>query len=172
MKTTRYLLCMLAATTTLFAAGCATVNTRHAYSGKQRDAADLALVLGTTQQTYNVLSPSRSRISVMSVDDDSTVPWYSPSAYPTAVYVLPGRHKLDMRYEHVHGVADGSIWVDALTNRTYQVKVMNPEGRTTRVYFVVEDITAQTLVGGEEGAAAAQSPTTPAPATAPTESGK
>lgn len=163
MKKTRYLLCMLAATT-LFAAGCATVNTRHAYSGEQRDTADLALVLGTTQQTYNVLSPSRSRISIMSVDDDSTVPWYSPSAYPTTVYVLPGRHKLGLRYEHVHGVADGSIWVDALTNRTYQVKVMNPEGRTTRVYFVVEDITAQTLVGGEENAAEAQTITAPAPA--------
>lgn len=166
MKTTRNLLCIIGATATLFAAGCATVNTRHAYSGEQRDPGELALVLGTTQQTYNVLSPSRDRLSIMRVDDDSTVPWYSPSAYPTAVYVLPGRHKLDMRYEQVHGVADGSIWVDALTNRTYQVKVMNPEGRTTRVYFVIEDITAQTLVGGEEKATTTPAATaTPAPET-------
>lgn len=135
------------------ALGCASVGTRHAYRGAPQDPSGLAMILGTTQQTYNVFSPSRSRISISRVDDRSTVPWYSPSAYPTAVYVLPGKRKLDVQYEHVHGVANGSIWVDAQSNRTYQIKVMNPEKRTTRVYFVIEDITAQTLVGGESSAA-------------------
>jgi len=40
--------------------------------------------------------------------------------------------------------------VDATAKRTYQIKVMNPEERTERVYFVIEDVTAQTLVGGAE----------------------
>lgn len=153
MKTMRLLLCLIGSTAGLFTMGCASVGTRHAYSGAPRDRSELAAVLGTTQQTYNVFSPARERISISQVDDHNTVPWYSPSAYPTAVYVLPGRHKLDIQYEHVHGVANGTIWVDALSNRTYQVKVMNPEGRTARVFFIIEDITAQTLVGGEEGAA-------------------
>jgi hypothetical protein len=92
------------------------------------------------------------------VDDKSTLPWYSLSSLPGAVYVLPGRRKLDVRYEHVSGVADGSIWIDALPRRVYQLKVMNPERRTSRVYFVVEDITAQTLVGGGEQAPAGATP--------------
>lgn len=139
--------------------GCATTTPKHAYKGAQLPPSELALVVGTTQRTYNVLSPSRERISISRVDDRNTVPWYSMSSLPTAVYVQPGRRKVDVMYEHVHGIASGTIWVDALAERTYQIKVMNPERRTTRVFFVVEDITAQTLVGGAE-----QAPTT-APAT-------
>ncbi len=166
MKTIRTLTALIAATATLLTIGCATVSTRHAYSGPEKDTAELALVLGTTQATYKVLSPARERISIAEVDDDSTVPWYSPTAYPTAVYVLPGRHKLDVQYEYIHGVARGTIWVDAVSNRTYQVKVFNPEGRTAQVFFLVEDVTAQTLVGGEEGAASSAAPA-PAPAAVP-----
>lgn len=144
--------------TALLATGCATSSPHHAYKGVQRPPSELALVVGTTQQTYNVLSPSRERISISRVDDRSTVPWYSVSSLPTAVYVQPGRRKVEALYEHVNGVANGTIWVDALAGRTYQIKVMNPERRTTRVYFVVEDITAQTLVGGAEEAPAAAAP--------------
>lgn len=144
----------------LWTTGCATTTPLHAYRGPQQPAEQLALVVGTTQQTYNVLSPSRERISIARVDDRNTIPWYSMSSLPTQVHVLPGRRKVDVRYEHVHGVAEGSIWVDALAERVYQIKVMNPERRTTRVYFVVEDITAQTLVGGAE-------PEPPAAPTAP-----
>jgi hypothetical protein len=138
--------------------GCATTAPRHAYEGPQQPVDRLALIVGTTQETYNVFSPSRERISIARVDDKNTVPWYSFSSLPTAVHVLPGRRKVDVRYEHVHGVAEGSIWVDTLPQRVYQLKVMNPERRTTRVYFVVEDITAQTLVGGGEQAPSAAAP--------------
>ncbi len=150
MKTIRTLVLIATSAATLLTIGCATVRTRHAYSGPAKDPAELALILGTTQATYKVLSPARERISIAEVDDDSTVPWYSPSAYPTSVYVEPGRHKLDVQYEYIHGVARGTIWVDAISNRTYQVKVFNPEGRTAQVFFLIEDVTAQTLVGGSE----------------------
>ncbi|HMP74810.1 MAG TPA: hypothetical protein PKE12_00800 [Kiritimatiellia bacterium] len=152
MRTFRLLLALAGVSIALLSVGCASPGVKHAYKGERQDPAELAVVLGTTQQTYNVFSPSRERITISRVDDRSTIPWYSPSAFPTAVYVQPGRRKLDIQYEHVHGVANGSVWVQAHTNRTYQIKVMNPEKRTQRVFFVIEDITAQTLVGGLENA--------------------
>ena len=164
MKSIKSLLGLAGVSIALLSVGCASPGVKHAYKGPAQEPAALALVQGTTQQTYNVFSPSRERISISRVDDRGTIPWYSPSAYPTAVYVQPGRRKLDIQYEHIHGVANGSVWVQALTNRTYQIKVMNPEKRTQRVYFVIEDITAQTLVGGVEnapeagGAAPAEAP--------------
>ena len=130
--------------------GCATPGTKHAYTGEARPLEELALILGTTNGAVNIVNPQGERISFSAVDDDSTVPWYSPAPYPTSVYVLPGRHKLDIEYDHVHGVARGSVWMNAMSNRIYQVKVMNPDERTQRVYFVLQDVTAQTLVGGQE----------------------
>lgn len=165
MKTIRFALGLIGTATALFTMGCATPGTPHAYKGKQLDPSELALIVGTTQRVRNVLSPSRERVSIAEVDGNSMVPWYSPAANPTAVYLLPGRHKLDIQYEYVHGVATGPIWVDALSNRTYRVKAMSPEGRTAQVFFVIEDITAQTLVGGEEDAATTTA--APAPAAAP-----
>lgn len=143
----------------LGATGCATTNVRHVYPGEPKPAAEVAAIVGTTNDTYSIFRPSKERISFMAVNDEDTTPWYSLSAYPTTIYVEPGRHKVDVQYEHIHGVARGPIWVDAKSNRTYRIKVMNPEQRTQRVYFVVEDITAQSLVGGSSEA----TPSTPAP---------
>lgn len=161
MKLCRSVMCLIGLASGMMVAGCATPGTPHAYDGAQLEPANLALILGTTNRIRNVVSPSRERISITRVDDDETIPWYSLGAYPGSVYVLPGKHKLDIQYEYVHGVARGPIWVDAQTSRVYQVKVMNPQARTERVYFVIQDVTAQTLVGGREGAApapAAQAP--------------
>ena len=130
--------------------GCATPGVKKAYEGPDLPAEALATVQGTTNGQFSVFNPQRERISISRVDDENTVPWYSWSDLPTAVQVLPGKRKLDVQYEHIHGVARGPIWVDARSNRTYQIRVRNPEARTERVYFLIEDITAQTLVGGSE----------------------
>lgn len=146
--------------------GCSTPGIRHAYDGPEKKPLELATIIGTTNQAYALFNPSKERISFLEVDDDSTVPWYSPAAYPTAVYVEPGKRKINVQYEHIHGVARGPIWVDAMSNRTYRVKVMNPQARTERVYFVIEDITAQTLVGGSESVTP-EPPTTATPPAQP-----
>ncbi len=143
-------LCTISSASVLFSAGCASPGIQDAYDGPRKKPVELASVLGITTPAHMAFSPSRERLSFMSVDGDSTVPWYSPASYPTAIYVLPGKRKVEVQYEHVHGVARSPIWVDARSNRTYQVKVMNPQSRTERVYFVIEDTTAQTLVGGTE----------------------
>ena len=130
--------------------GCAAPGVQHTYSGPARPAAELALLTGTTNSPTTFLNPARERLSFLRVDGTNTVPWYSPSAPPTAIYVLPGRHQVDVQYEHIHGVARSPVWVQAQSNRSFRVKVMNPEGRTQRLYFVIEDVTAQTLVGGTE----------------------
>lgn len=148
MKRMQMLACLAGLGATLCTVGCASPGIRHAYGGPRKAPAELATVWGTTNQGYRVFSPARERISITEVDGDSTTPWYSMASYPTAVHILPGRHKLDVQYEFIHGVANGPVWVDAQTNRTYQIKVMNPQARTQRVYFVIEDVTAQTLVGG------------------------
>lgn len=162
MKAKKRLMMLMGCCAGLMAVGCSTPGIRHAYEGPEKKPDQLAVILGTTNQAYKVFNPNKERISFLEVDDDSTIPWYSLSAYPTAVYVEPGKRKIDVQYEHIHGVARGPIWVDALSNRTYRVKVMNPQARTERVYFVIEDITAQTLVGGAESVTPA--PATPAPA--------
>ena len=131
--------------------GCATVRVQRAYDGAVRTPAELATIWGSTNLGLRAIGPGSERIFITAVDDDSTVPWYSLAAAPKAVQVLPGRHKVGVRYEYIHGVANGEIWVDALAGRAYQVKVLNPGDRTVRVYFVIEDITAQSLVGGSQG---------------------
>lgn len=143
---------LLAGFMVALATGCATTSVRQVYPGEARPTAEVATNVGTTNDTYSIFRPSRERLSFMAVNDENTTPWYSLSPYPTAIQVLPGRHKVDVQYEHVHGVARGPIWVDAKSNRTYRIKVMNPEQRTQRVYFVVEDISAQSLVGGSSEA--------------------
>ena len=130
------------------ASGCATRGTHHAYPGAQRDPAELATVLGTTNSNTRIIGATGERLTFMSVDGKSTVPWYSLAPYPTSIYVLPGRREVEIQYEYIHGVARTPLWVQAQSNRSYRVKVMNPEGRTERLYFVIEDVTAQTLVGG------------------------
>lgn len=160
MKTHHMAVCLIGLAAGALTMGCATSGIKHAYDGQPRAPADLAVILGTTNTAFQGFSPSRERISIARVDDDDTLPWYSMASYPTAVYVLPGKRKLDVQYEYVHGVATGPIWVDAQSNRTYQVKVMNPQSRTERVYFVIQDITAQTLVGGQDS----RTPETAAPA--------
>jgi hypothetical protein len=166
MKFNHAAVCLAGMVSGLVSMGCATPGTPHAYDGAARDPAELALVLGTTNKARNVMSPSRERISITRVDDDETIPWYSLGSYPSSVYILPGKRKLDVQYEYVHGVARGPIWVEAQSNRAYQVKVMNPQSRTERVYFVIQDVTAQTLVGGQQNEAAAP---VAAPAPAPAE---
>ena len=141
------------------ATGCATTSVRQVYPGEARPVSEIATIVGTTNDTYSIFRPSRERLSFMAVNDENTTPWYSLSPYPTTIQVLPGRHKVDVQFEHVHGVARGPIWVEAKSNRTYRIKVMNPEQRTQRVYFVVEDISAQSLVGGSSEA----TPENPAP---------
>jgi len=152
MKTRMHMALVAGTLAGLATAGCSTPGILHAYPGPEQDPAGLAKVVGTTQTTARAFSPNRQKISIVEVNDRGTIPWYSLSDHPTAVYVPPGRHKVDVRFEHIHGVANGSIWVDAHSNRTYQVKVLNPQARTERVYFILEDITAQTLVGGTEKA--------------------
>ena len=137
---------------TIISLGCTAPGLKKAYPGADQPAQALATVQGTTNEGYRMFSPTKERISISRVDDDNTVPWYSFSPYPTAVQVLPGKRKLDVQFEHIHGVARGPIWVDARSNHVYQIKVMNPQARTERVYFVIEDITSQTLVGGSEPA--------------------
>ena len=134
----------------LLTVGCASPGIVHAYKGAEQKPNKLAVIQGSTNEPYSVLRAPKERISITHVDGDRTIPWFSMTAYPTAVYVQAGKHKLDVQYEHIHGVANGPIWVDATAKRTYQIKVMNPEERTERVYFVIEDVTAQTLVGGAE----------------------
>lgn len=131
-------------------AGCATTRVQRAYQGAERAPAELATVWGSTNQGLRAVGPGRERIYIMSVDDESTVPWYSMASAPAGVQVLPGRHKVGVRYEYIHGVANGDIWVDASAGQVYQVKVLNPDDRTVRVYFVIENITAQSLVGGTQ----------------------
>jgi hypothetical protein len=150
MKTPRRWLMTAGLGTALLATGCATARIQHAYSGEQRPPAELATVLGKSSEGLRAFGPGRERITFLSVDDRDTVPWYSIASPPGGVYVPAGRHKLGVRYEFVHGAAAGPVWVDARSNHTYQVKVLNPGDRTERIYFVVEDITAQTLVGGSE----------------------
>ncbi len=132
------------------AAGCASTGPRHAYEGSPRDPSELATVRGTTNSASGAFNPRVDRLSFTRVDGDRTVPWYSPESYPSVIYIAPGKRKVDVAYEYIHGVANSPVWIDARTNHTYQVKVMTTEGRTERVYFVVEDVTAQTLVGGTE----------------------
>lgn len=144
----------------LLSVGCATQGVRHAYDGPQKAPHELAKVIGTTNVNVRVFG-QRDRISIVEVDDDNVLPWYSLASAPTAVYVEPGRHKIGARYEWVHGVANGPIWVNAHSNRVYQIKVMNPESRTERVYFVIEDVTAQTLVGGGDAPATPPAPAQP-----------
>ncbi len=132
----------------IVATGCSTVGTRQAYDGPVRPAQEVATIVGTTNDTFSLFSPSAERISLMTINDDNMSPWYSLSPYPTAVQVLPGRTKVEVQYEHIHGVARGPVWVEAQSNRVYRIKVMNPQSRTQRIYFVVEDITGQSLVGG------------------------
>ena len=134
----------------LLSVGCASPGIKHTYEGTKLTTNELALVLGIAEPTLQKLNPTREKLSFLSVDDDATVPWYSLESYPTSIYVLPGKHKVEVRYEYRHGAATSPLWVDARSNRTYQVKIMNPESRTERIYFVIEDITAQTLVGGTE----------------------
>lgn len=130
--------------------GCATTRIQRAYAGAERAPAELATIWGSTNQGLRAIGPGRERIYILSVDDESTVPWYSLAPAPAAVQVLPGRHKVGVRYEYIHGVANGDIWVDAKASQAYQVKVLNPGDRTVRVYFVIEDVTAQSLVGGSQ----------------------
>ena len=134
----------------VLAAGCAAPGVKHVYSGAQKPDEELATVWGTTNQPGRVFNPARERITITAVDGDATMPWYSPRDYPATVKVLPGKHELGLRYEYIHGVAHGTIWVDAQAGRIYEVRVMNPQSRTERVYFLIQDITAQTLVGGQE----------------------
>ena len=141
-------LAILAAAT--LAAGCATTRIERAYKGAERTPAELALVWGSTNSALSAIGPGGERIYIESVDDDATVPWYSFSSLPRAVQVLPGRHKIGARYEYIHGYANGFVFVDALAGHTYQVKVLNPGQRTERVFFLIQDTTAQTVVGGSE----------------------
>lgn len=128
--------------------GCSTVSTRQAYDGPERPPQEVATIVGTTNDTFSLFSPATERISLMTINDENMSPWYSMSPYPTTVHVLPGRTKVEVQYEHIHGVARGPVWVEAQSNRVYRIKVMNPQSRTQRIYFVVEDITGQSLVGG------------------------
>ncbi len=150
MKNTRHhatpILAWAAMTLTLLS-GCATPGS--APRPPDRAAAGSAILYGTQPKGMQRVSSSRERISIVAVDGRPTTPWYSLRPFPTEISLEPGRRQVDIRYEHVHGVADGTLWVDARTSRTYRVKVMNPQKRTERVYFLIEDITAQTLVGGE-----------------------
>lgn len=129
--------------------GCATPASQTTADNASRATESRAMLLGVSPQGVQRLSPSRERISFIAVDGKSTRPWYSLRAFPTEVSIEPGRRQVGIRYEHVHGVADGTLWVDAKAGRTYRVKVMNPQKRAERVYFLIEDVTAQTLVGGK-----------------------
>ena len=135
-------------------AGCTTPRIQRAYPGPERPINELATVWGTTNRGVAAFSPGREKITITSVDGHATVPFYSLGSTPSAVYVLPGRRQLGVRYEFIHGVANGSVLVDAQTNHAYQVKALNPDKRTERVFFVVQDVTAQTLVGGTAAQAA------------------
>jgi hypothetical protein len=148
MKATTMLALLGGGFLSLAAVGCSTVGTRQAYDGPARPPQEVATIVGTTNSAFSLFSPAADRISLMAINDDNTSPWYSLSPYPTAVSVLPGRTKVDVQYEHIHGVARGPVWVEAQSNRVYRIKVMNPQSRTQRIYFVVEDITGQSLVGG------------------------
>lgn len=128
--------------------GCATTRIYQAYPGNSQPQEAQAVVLGTTRAKFSILPGSSERLSFIAVNDHTTTAWYSPSSLPTVLHLLPGRHKLDVQFEYVHGVARGPVWVDARSNHTYRVKAMTTEGRTQRVYFLVEDITSQNVVGG------------------------
>lgn len=140
---------VLALAVAALAIGCATPTGKSPAGAAAGETGDFATVLGTSPQGLKRVSPSRERISITAIDRKSTTPWYSLRSYPTEAQIKPGQRRVDIRYEHVHGVADGTLWVDAKAGRTYRVKVMNPQKRTERVYFLIEDITAQTMVGGE-----------------------
>lgn len=132
--------------------GCATTRIHQAYPGEPKPAQEQAVVVGTTNSGFKALSGRSERISFTAVNDRSTVPWYSPASPPNVLHLLPGRHKLDVQFEYVHGVARGPVWVDARAEHTYRVQVTTTEGRTQRVFFLVEDVTSQNVVGGPKAA--------------------
>ena len=150
MQARRVIVYVAVAGAWMLSMGCSTPRVRHVYGGEERPLSEVAIVCGTTNFGIRSVGPGRERLTILSVDGKNTVPFYSLASPPRAVAVLPGRRELGLQYEYVHGVARSTLWVDAISNHIYQIKVMNPGDRTTRVYFMVQDITAQNLVGGSE----------------------
>ena len=154
----QWMMRVIASIALLTSMGCASTRVHQAYPGDPQPMENQAVVNGTTNTEFRLLSGSSERITFMAVNDRSTTPWYSMSSLPNVLHLLPGRHKLDVQFEYVHGVARGPVWVDARSNHTYRVKAVTTEGRTQRVYFLVEDSTAQNVVGGPSDATSSPQP--------------
>jgi hypothetical protein len=148
----RWMKLVLASISLGISIGCASTRVHQAYSGEPQPMENQAVVFGTTNTGFRLLPGSTESITFVAVNDRNTTPWFSLSDPPNVLHLLPGRHKVDVQFEYVHGVARGPVWVDARSNHCYRVKAMTTEGRTQRVYFLVEDITAQNVVGGPRDA--------------------
>ena len=153
----RWMMSVVAPIALMSILGCATTRVHQAYPGDPQPMEVQAVVFGTTNTGFRLLGSSE-RITFMAVNDRSTTPWYTMSSLPNVLHLLPGRHKVDVQFEYVHGVARGPVWVDARSNHSYRVKAMTTEGRTQRVYFLVEDITSQNVVGGPSDATSSPPP--------------
>jgi hypothetical protein len=103
-----------------------------------------------SEKKHNVFGGLDHKVYITSLNSESlhTIGWNS--AYPEVVHVLPGLHRMVVRYSHYGKYANGCLWLDAKPTENYIVRKEVHENTNT-VQFWLENIKTNEKVGGACG---------------------
>ena len=105
--------------------GCASVAVYRAYEDPSLSVEKVAKIVGIKKGTHVIFAGLNEQVGIHEVDGEPTFSFWSSSLdpVPKEVYVLPGKHEILVRYDHMGNFAWGRLSLDAEAGKTYVIRM-------------------------------------------------
>ena len=104
-----------------------------------------ARITGDTERAHGMLRGFDQQVGITSLDGKSLFRMGWDTDFPESLIITPGKHVIGVRYMYMNAYANGTIWLDAESEKSY---IIRKQPHNYSVSFWVEETDTGKRVGG------------------------